>query len=90
MKPVEIKPWRKSPFVVGQSYKVLRNFKSLFDSFQIGEILKYEGDAYSHYHGFTGYFFSLQNNANGRRWDIHDNDNLEIWKELFEEVKIEK
>jgi hypothetical protein len=87
MKPVEIRPWRPSPFVAGRTYRVRIDFKSLFDTFQSGEVVKYEGDAYSRYDCITGYFFSQPNVPNGRRWDIHDDEDLETWRKLFEEVQ---
>ncbi len=45
MKPVEIRPWRESPFVVGRRYRVRRDFTALRDSFRAGEILTYDSDA---------------------------------------------
>lgn len=82
----EIQPWRVSPFSVGRSYRGRRDFTSLRDSFATGEVLTFESDVYNHYHGCTGYFFS-QAEANSKRvWDIHDADDLNIWRELFEEV----
>ena len=72
--------------MAGNSYKVRRDFKSLRDNFRSGEIMKYEGDAYSRYDCVTGYFFSQPKSKNGRVWDVHDSENLGSWKELFEEI----
>lgn len=46
----------------------------------------YERDAYSHYHSYTGYFFSQPGAEHLRSWDIHDDDELESWRDLFEEI----
>jgi hypothetical protein len=86
MKAVEIRPWRKSPFEVGHQYRVRSDFKALRDNFRAGEMLTFERDAYSHYHGYTGYFFSQTGTEQIRVWDIHDGENLSCWRELFEEV----
>lgn len=85
MSPLEIRPWRPSPFVIGRRYRVRRDFKALRDSFQAGEVLRYEHDAYSRYDSMTGYFFSQPNAEQLRAWDLHDDEEIECWRELFEE-----
>ena len=82
----EIRPWRVPPFSVGRSYRVRRDFKALRDSFTAGDVLIYESDAYSHFHGYTGYLFSQAGVGTKRVWDLHDDDNLDSWRELFEEM----
>lgn len=79
--------WRQPPFAVGHSYRVRRDFKAPHDSFQSGEVLTFVRGAYSAYHGYTGYFFSQPGSVNLRSWDIHDDDDLEVWKSLFEEIQ---
>jgi hypothetical protein len=86
MKYVEIRPWRQSPFVVGKSYRVCKDFKCLRDSFRAGEVLIYDSDAYSRYDSYTGYFFSQPGAKQLRAWDLHDDEQLEIWRDLFEEI----
>jgi hypothetical protein len=81
----EIQPWRTSPFLVGHTYRVRRDFNSLRDTFTAGEMLIYEGDVYSHYHEYTGYIFSQPGIEQKRIWDIHDDDE-ESWQNLFEEI----
>jgi hypothetical protein len=49
-------------------------------------VLAYERDAYSRYDSYTGYFFSQDGAERLRSWDIHDDEDLESWRELFEEV----
>jgi len=66
---------------------VRRDFGSLRDNFTAGEILTFRYDAWSRYEGMTGYFFE-QPDAKWRIWDISDDDDLEIWKELFEEESL--
>ena len=81
-------PWRQSPFVVGRCYRVRREF----DGFRAGETFRYQGDAHSIYDGATGYFFShpdAQWNLGMRRWDVYDDEDLDVWQELFEEVNDE-
>ena len=50
-------------------------------------MLVYESDAYSHYHGYTAYVFSQSGTEQKRVWDIHDDDTVESWRELFDEVE---
>ncbi len=63
-----------------------RNYKAFRDSFVEGEIVTYENDSYSAYHGYTGYIFGQVGTHQKRVWDIHDDDDLGIWRELFEEM----
>jgi hypothetical protein len=51
------KTWRKHPFVIGKSYRVLSDFQSAGWTFSLGEVLRYAGNAYSRYDGVTGFFF---------------------------------
>ncbi len=89
MKFVEIRPWRESPFVTGRRYRVRRSFEALRDTFQGGEVLTYERDAYSRYDGLTGYFFSQPGSDRLRAWDISDDQDLETWRQFFEEIQAE-
>lgn len=86
MKHVEIRPWRMSPFMVGKRYRVRKDFTCLRDDFKAGEVLVFDSDAYSRYDGYTGYFFSQVGARRLRTWDIDDDDDLEVWRDLFEEV----
>ena len=86
MKPIEIRPWRQSPFVVGRHYRVRHDFQALRDRFEAGEVLVYERDAYSRYDSCTGYFFSQPDVTYLRTWDVYDEEELEVWRELFEEI----
>jgi hypothetical protein len=78
--------WRESPFEVGRSYRVRKDFKCLRDSFRAGEVLVFVRAAYSRYDNYTGYFFSQPGAQPARVWDIHDDEELEIWRDLFEEI----
>jgi hypothetical protein len=78
--------WRVSPFTIGCSYRVRKDFEALRDSFAAGEILIYQSDAYSRYDNCTGYFFSQSGSSRGRIWDLMDDDPVEKWKEFFEEI----
>ena len=73
------------PFAVGQRYRVLKDFKSLRDAFLAGEVLIYESTAWSRYDGITGYFFK-DLGGRGRMWDIYDDEDIGIWKELFNPI----
>ncbi|WP_367872560.1 hypothetical protein [Luteolibacter sp. Populi] len=84
--PNEIPPWRECPFTPGRSYRVLKDFTALRDSFKAGQVLTYSSDAWSRYDGITGYFFVERGAGLSRVWDIDDGDDIGIWKELFEEL----
>lgn len=86
MNPVEIRPWRRSPFIVGQRYRVRQDFEAMRDRFRKDEVLTYERDAYSRHDGSTAYCFSQPDSKVWRTWDVPDDDDLETWRERFEEV----
>ncbi|HVX91578.1 MAG TPA: hypothetical protein VHC20_08315 [Candidatus Paceibacterota bacterium] len=77
--------WRPCPFVVGKSYRCLKSFEGFRDVFSEGDLLTFVSTAHSRHDSMTGYFFS---DAGGRirSWDIHDNDDLGVHRDLFEEV----
>ncbi len=77
--------WRTDPFQKGRSYRVRKDFCSLRDSFVAGEVLHYRESAYSAYDSQSGFIFADQE-GKSRVWDIHDDDPLEVWNELFEAV----
>ena len=83
---MEIRPWRTCPFTSGRRYRVRRDFDALRDRFRGGEVLVYLRDAWSRYDEYTGYFFSIEETADFRVWDISDGEDLEIWREYFEEL----
>jgi hypothetical protein len=63
----------------------LKTFTPMRGSFEEGDVLTFDKDTYSRYDGMTGYFF--QDGAGvGRVWDVRDEDAIESWKNLFEEV----
>lgn len=84
--PGELRSWRQSPFIVGRRYQVRRDFTALRDRFHAGEILTFHSDAYSRYDNYTGYFFSQPGAQPLRVWDIHDDEQLDSWHELFAEM----
>jgi hypothetical protein len=84
--PVAIPPWRTCPFTRGRLYRVRRGFASMRDSFAAGDILTFDSDAWSRYDGVTGYFFRQAGRETLRVWDIHDDADIEVWRELFEEL----
>jgi len=84
--PSAPRPWRRSPFKVGRSYRVLQTFQAMRDAFTAGEILVYRSQAYSLYDGVTGYFFDSPTDGRTRAWDVSDDEDLAAWKVLFEEV----
>ena len=84
--PVEIRPWRECPFSRGRRYLVRKSFAALRDSFTAGDILTFDSDAWSRYHEITGYFFRQQGRDTLRVWDIKDDADILIWRELFEEL----
>ena len=81
-----IRPWRECPFVSGRQYRVRRSFAALRDSFTAGEILTFDADAWSRYDEMTGYFFRQCGSDTLRVWDIDDDADILVWRELFEEL----
>ena len=84
--PLETRPWRECPFIKGRRYRVRHDFKALRDSFTAGDILIFDSDAWSRYDGITGYFFRPPTREALLVWDIADDADIQIWKELFEEL----
>ena len=83
---MEIRPWRKCPFVPGKAYRIRRGFAALRDTFVTGEIITYESEAWSRYDGKTSYFFSQIGQQSLRVWDTDDDDDKGNWMELFEQL----
>lgn len=83
---MEIRPWRTCPFTAGRRYRVRRDHEALRDRFQAGEVLVYVNDAWSRYDEYTGYFFCVPDTTQHRVWDISEGEDLEIWREIFEEL----
>ena len=81
---MSLNSWRPSPFIPGRRYRVREAFQAHRDRFQAGEILTYDRDAYSAYHGCTGYFFSQPSSDSLRSWAGYDNDDPARWNEFFE------
>ena len=84
--PAKIRPWRESPFTRGKHYRVRQSFAALRDSFIAGDVLIFDSDAWSRSEGITGYFFRQGGREALRVWDIDDDADLDIWRELFEEL----
>lgn len=84
--PVEIRPWRECPFTRSRQYRVRQSFAALRDSFTVGEVMTFDSDAWSRYDGITGYFFRHSGRETLRVWDIDDDADIQIWRELFEEL----
>ncbi|HVR99707.1 MAG TPA: hypothetical protein VMW27_23990 [Thermoanaerobaculia bacterium] len=80
-------PWRPSPFVPGARYRVRRDFAGPRNAFSEGEVLTYRGDCYSPYDSYTGYLFTQEGDERFRVWDVHDEEDTNIWRKLFEEVQ---
>jgi hypothetical protein len=77
--------WRPCPFVVGKRYRCLKSFEAFRDTFSEGDLLTFVNTAYSRYDGMTGYFFS-DSGGRARSWDVHDDDDLGVHQQLFDEV----
>lgn len=78
--------WIVCPFKQGSAYRVRRDFTALRSSFTGGEILIFHSVAWSRYDGLLGFFFRHPGREGTWAWDIEDDADLEIWKELFEEM----
>jgi hypothetical protein len=74
------------PFEVAHSYRVIKSFKALRDTFVEGEVLEYRERVYSRYDGCAGFIF-LDPEKKTRVWDLHDDDSVEVWSKLFEDLK---
>ncbi|MCL1633062.1 hypothetical protein M2650_00150 [Luteimonas sp. SX5] len=78
--------WIACPFKQGGAYRVRRDFTALRCSFRAGEILIFKSVAWSRYDGMLGFFFGQPGSEGTWAWDIEDDADLQVWKELFEEV----
>ncbi len=80
------KSWRKPPFRRGRRYRVLQDFKPLYDEpFHAGDVLEYRYAATSIYDGMDGYFFIQADPVRTwRRWDLSTYDDQPVWTTLFE------
>jgi hypothetical protein len=78
--------WRVSPFKEGKSYRVLKDFQAMRGAFRAGELLVYRSAGWSRYDGVTGFFFEPPSDAGTRVWDVRDEEDLSMGKQLFEEV----
>ena len=74
--------WRECPFVKGQVYTITRDVKAPRDEFRAGERLTYVDDAFSAYHGMTGYFFTDEIDRD-RAFDVADDEQGDEWQALF-------
>jgi len=74
------------PFIVGKRYRVRHTFAALRDSFVADEVLLFDSFAWSRYDGITGYFFRQSERESLRVWDIADDKDILVWKDLFEEL----
>ncbi|MDB6119813.1 MAG: hypothetical protein JWO08_3594 [Verrucomicrobiaceae bacterium] len=79
-------PYDGCLFIIGRQYSARRSFTALRDSFVEGEGLVFHSSAWSRYDGITGYFFCQPGLETLRVWDIGDDEDLLVWRELFEEV----
>jgi hypothetical protein len=70
--------WRECPFVEGRQYAVTHDFQAYGDRFRAGERLTFVRDAFSVYHGMTGYFF-LDESGGDRRLDVSDDEQGDTW-----------
>ncbi len=84
--PEELSSSSDCPFTIGKRYRVRQTFTALRDSFVTDEVLSFDSYAWSRYDGITGYFFRQPEREAMRVWDIADDEDILIWKELFEEL----
>ena len=50
------------------------------------EVLLFDSSAWSRYDGIKGYFFQQPARETLRVWDIADDEDILVWRELFEEL----
>ena len=75
-----------TPFRANTTYRVLRDFKSYRDEFRAGELLVYRRRGDSSYDSMTGFFFTPVGGGEYRAWDVAWDDDVGVWRELFEPV----
>ena len=86
--PVGQWSWRDCPFTLGRKYRVTHDASALRDRFTAGEILRFDCDTHSAYHGYTGYCFTDEAGRD-RVFDVADDENGVEWQELFEAVDLQ-
>ena len=59
----------------------------MVDKFAKCETLTYERAGYSRYDNTTVFLFR-DSRLQPRRWDLHDDEDLATWQQLFEEVHV--
>lgn len=67
-------------------YKVKKDFKALRNDFKENDIVVFDSMAYSHYDNMTGFFFKHCETGDVVVWDIHDKENIMIWKQYFKKT----
>jgi hypothetical protein len=77
--------WRPGPFREGRFYRVKKSFAALWDTFAMGELLKYKEMTYSYYDGIHCFVFTDAQDKL-RSWDVHEDKPLETWNDFFELV----
>lgn len=63
-----------------------KDFASAFSSFKAGEVLEFEGEAYSRYDSSTVFTFMSRETDERKQWFFHDDQALESWVEYLEEA----
>jgi hypothetical protein len=72
------------PFRTGVTYRVRRDFKALRDEFCAGERLVFKRTGDSRYDEMTGFFFTAVEGGAWRSWDLGWDDDVSVWRDLFE------
>jgi hypothetical protein len=74
-------------FVVGKRYRVRQTFRSggKFQFF-VGEIVRFQRDAYSHYDNCFVYVFISERDGSEKEWWLNEEQPPELWQDYFEAV----
>lgn len=82
-----MKPKFEQSFEVGRRFRVIKAFVNLGDSVSIGDVLIFKSIAYSRYDCAYGYFFMIERNGKETCWLNYDDDQPEVWRDFFEEIR---
>lgn len=78
---------RGCPFRVGSRYMTTKWVRAFppDESLPEGEIVVYQGSAYSFYDSLSLYAF-VSESGQDRSWSIHDDEPMDLWRGVFVEL----
>ena len=79
--------WRKNILKKGTCYRAKVSFVSGPSRFEVGEVMIFVRDSYSHYDNSTVYEFLCKDAQESKGWWLHDSESPESWNNYFDEVR---